>query len=109
MFSRLFYRRLEPNFVPQLFIILLIFFAVVTQTKLAVGLTGLGTVALIVSILVEANRRRVWDDYVASYKKSHYHSRWHEPKRLYYLLNVAVLWPAVALLGLYCLWLAGTI
>ena len=106
MLSRLFLRRHlpEPQFGPSLFLGLVAIFALVVQIKPAVGLAGLGTTALVAAMLIELNRVRIWESYRTAYKKRKaLHSPWNEPRRIYYTLNVAFLWPLVAMFGVLCL------
>ncbi len=112
MLSKLFMRHKTPapRFAPGLFFGLIVVFAVLSQTKPAIGLAGLGTLAIMTAGLVELNREQIWDQYNKAYKKRKgWHSRWTEPKPTYYTLNVVVLWPVVATLGVLCLWAAYTI
>jgi hypothetical protein len=109
LISNLFIRHKSPapRFAPLLFLVLLIVFAVLGQTNPVVGLTGLGTTAIITAVLVELNRERIWDTYKKTYRKQKGLSKaLTGPNRIYYSINVRVLWPFIFFLGLICLWAA---
>lgn len=109
MFSKLFRRRRQPQtyYAQGFFLVLFAFFTVVTLVKPTFGLVGLGTLAILAAGVIELNSGRIWDDYRKAYKKQrHFTGMWHEPKEIYYRLNVYVLWPLVALSGALCLWVA---
>jgi hypothetical protein len=109
MLARLFFRHKmpPPRFGQGLFLGLVIVFAVIAQVKPAIGLAGLGTVAIITAALVELNRERIWEDYRKLYKKSKgLKGVWHEPRETYYRINIVILWPFVAVLGVLSLWVA---
>ena len=107
MLSKLFHhhRKAKPRYAEGLFLGLLLMFALLTQIKPAFGLVGLGTLAILAAGVVELNSQRIWDEYRKGYKKQRrFTGFWHEPKDIYFKLNVYVLWPLVALLGALCLW-----
>jgi uncharacterized membrane protein len=109
MLARLFFRHKipPPRFAQGVFFGLLIIFGIIAQLKPAIGLAGLGTVAIIAAALVELNRVRIWENYHQLYKKTKgLKGVWHEPREVYYRVNIVILWPFVALLGTLCLWLA---
>lgn len=109
MFSKLFHRHKtpEPNFAQGLFLALIFLFVIITQVKPAVGLAGLGATLIIGAVLIELNAARIWETYRKAYKKNKgMQGVWSEPKKLYYDLNVRVLWPIVGALGVGCLWVA---
>jgi hypothetical protein len=109
MLSRLFFRHKipPPRFAQGIFVGLIIAFGIITQVKAAIGLAGLGTVAIIGAALVEVNRVRIWETYLKQYKKTKKLKGWlHEPRLTYYHINVIILWPFVAILGVVCLWIA---
>jgi hypothetical protein len=112
MLSRLFMRHKtpQPRYAQGMFFGLVLAFGVIAQIKPIVGLTGLGTVAIIAAALIELNRVRIWDDYRKYYKKHKgVLGLWSEPKKIYYTLNVSFLWPFVACLGVLCLYVAYTL
>jgi hypothetical protein len=97
----------QPRFAPGLFIVLLAGFVVVGQYKPVMALVGIGTTAIVAAVLVELNRKRIWDDYRKSYKKlKGVKGLWTKPNELYYTINVGFLWPFVLFLGILCLWAA---
>jgi hypothetical protein len=109
MLARLFFRHKipPPRFAQGVFVGLLFAFAVIAQFKPAIGLAGMGTIAIIAAALVELNRVRIWESYRKLYKKTKgLKGIWHEPRDVYYRINTVILWPFVALLGALCLWLA---
>lgn len=101
----LFHRSPKPQFGESVLALLVVFFALMVQIRPIVGLTGLGTTLLVIAVLIELNRVRIWDDYKKAWKKRK-GLFWHAPHKIYYNLNVYVVWPLVALLGLACLWAA---
>jgi hypothetical protein len=112
LISNLFVRQKTPApcFAPVLFLALLVLFAILGQTSPVVGLTGLGTTAIITAVLVEVNRKRIWDTYKKNYKKQKGMSGvLSKPNHIYYSINVRVLWPFILFLGLICLWAAYTL
>ena len=73
----------------------------------AIGLTGLGVILILSSVMVEANQKRIWDDYRKSYKKRKgLDKSLNQPHEIYHQLNVYLVWPLFFLLGLVCLWTA---
>ncbi len=97
----------QPRFAPGLFIGLLAIFALMGQSKPVVGLVGIGTTAVVAAVLVEVNRRRIWESYRKSYRKrAGLMGLWTKPNAVYYTLNVAFLWPFILFLGIVCLWAA---
>ncbi len=107
MLSKLFrhHRTSKPRYIQVLFFGLFLLFAIVAQVKPVFGLVGLGTLAILAAGVVELHSRRIWDEYRKGYKKQRrFTGLWHEPKEIYFRLNIYVLWPLVALLGALCLW-----
>ncbi len=101
--------RPRARFASWSFLALLVLFASISTQRLAVGLTGIGAVLIISSILVEANKERIWDDYKKQYKYSKNDllpKSWSEPNQLYYRLNIYLVWPTVFLLGLAAIYAA---
>src|SRR5438045_804319 len=90
----------QPRFAQGLFAVLLIWFVVVSRVKPAVGLTGLGVVLIVMATLVEANRQLIWEGYKRAYKKQRgWRGRLSEPREIYNLINIYLLWPAIFALG----------
>jgi hypothetical protein len=89
------------------FMLLILIFAGLTFLNPVVGLVGLGVVSVVMAIVIEINRDYIWSSYRKEYKKSlGIRGWWSEPNKLFYQLNVYILWPLVGLLGLTCLWAA---
>jgi hypothetical protein len=89
------------------FLALILIFTALTFSRPIVGLTGLGVVAIIMAFIIEFNRDRIWESYRKNFKKSKgIRGWWSEPNKLYYNLNVYVLWPLVGALGVASLWAA---
>ncbi len=89
------------------FLALILIFTIVTFSRPVVGLSGLGVVAIIMATIIEMNRDRIWETYRKNFKRSKgIRGWWSEPNKLYYNLNVFMLWPLVALLGAASLWAA---
>ena len=102
MFSHLFHYHASPrpHFAPGLFVGLIVVCLVLGQSKPIVGLAGLGVVLIVAAVLVEVNRATIWEGYVKEYKKNkRMHGVWNQPLKIYYTINVALLWPTVLLLG----------
>jgi hypothetical protein len=88
------------------FVALAVLFIVLSLSKPAVGLSGLGAIMILAAMLIEANKDRIWEDYVRHYKHRQSDSlpkEWSEPNRLYYQLNVYFAWPLVFVLGLFAI------
>ena len=100
----------QPRFALGLLLGLVVAFMILLRERPILGLSGLGTVAIIAAGLVEANHSRIWEAYRQQYKKrsKRDQSVWTRPSEAYYRMNVIVLWPLVAILGVWCLWLAYT-
>jgi hypothetical protein len=74
-----------------------------TQIHLSLGLYIVGILLVAAALLVEARSKSIWDDYRRRYryrKGSRFPEFWTQPRRIYYLLNVWVVWPLVALTGI---------
>jgi len=109
LISNLFVRQKTPapRFAPVLFLALLILFAIIGQTRPAIGLAGLGTTAIITAVLVEVNRKRIWETYRKNYRRQKgFKGALTGPNRIYYSINVRILWPFILFLGVVCLWAA---
>ena len=102
----------QAKFAGWAFVDLVIIFSVMSAYRPAAGLAGIGTVLILGSILVEANHEAVWEGYKRSYKKpkSKTSDFWQKPTKLYYDLNVYVVWPIMFILGclsVYAAYLVG--
>jgi hypothetical protein len=109
MLSHLFFHHKQPRpkFGGWAFLILVGVFAWYAQIHPVFGLTGLGTVLVVATILVELNRKLIWENYRKLYKqRKSMRSIWLEPHPFVYELNVRVLMPILGLLGVWCLWAA---
>ena len=109
MLSSLFVRHKVPQarFGSLMFLGLLIIFMWTGQTKPIYGLTGIGVTLIVTSILVEANRDRIWDMYKKAYKKQKgFAGMMSKPNKIYYNLNVYFLWPIVFMIGVVSLFVA---
>src|SRR6202050_3784091 len=96
-----------PRFAPGFFLALLVIFIALGEFKPIFGLVGMGTTLVVASVLVELNRNRIWE----LYKKTHKHKAgrlgfWTRPDPVYYNVNVMLLWLALFVLGVVCLWAA---
>jgi hypothetical protein len=96
-----------PRFAPALFLALLALFVLLGNSRPIFGLVGIGVTAMLAAVLVELNRDRIWETYRKTYKKERgLKGTWTEPNRLYYNINVFLLWPFVLFLGALCLYAA---
>jgi hypothetical protein len=98
----------KARFASWAFLCLLVLFAALTASTPAVGLAGTGAVLVLSSLLIEANKRLIWENYKKNYKKTKTALPvvWSKPNLLYYNLNVYVVWPLVFLLGLAAIYAA---
>jgi hypothetical protein len=109
MLSSLFVRHKIPQarFGSLMFLGLLIVFMWMGQYKPTPALTGIGVTLIIASVLIEANRDRIWEMYRKSYKKQKgLAGMMSKPNKVYYNLNVYFLWPVVFLIGVVSLFVA---
>ena len=92
----------SSRFAQWAFVDMFVLFGVLFIYKPAIGMTGLGAVMVLGSLLVLANSQSIWDDYVASYKpsKSAWRNRLNEPKVSYYQINRYILCPLILVTGL---------
>ncbi len=107
MLSRLFMRRATtpPRFAVGLFFGLFVVFSLIALTRPITGLAGLGAITILAAALVELNAQRIWQEYRKAYKKQRgLAGLWSEPKQIYYRINVVIIWPLIAVLGVLCLW-----
>ncbi|MDF2460657.1 MAG: hypothetical protein K0S68_60 [Candidatus Saccharibacteria bacterium] len=106
LLSNLFIKHKEhrPKFAPMIFLFLLTIFIFIGDTRPVMALVGIGTIVTIAAVLVLINRDAIWDDYRDRFKKNKgLKGVWVEPNRVYYNINVFVLWPFVLVLGILCL------
>jgi len=108
------FHRAEPQtrLAGWAFISLALLFLSIGNTNRVVSFSGLGATMVLGAILVEANKERIWKEYKKNYKyrKADLLPRaWTEPNRLYYNLNVYVVWPALFVTGLVSIWVAYAI
>jgi hypothetical protein len=106
MFQHLFHRRKKPtyHFAPTIFLGLIAIFVIILQLRPVVGLAGLGTTLILAASLVILNRERIWLDYKKSYKKKKgLPGHLTKPNSIYYTINIFLLWPFIAALGVVSL------
>jgi hypothetical protein len=97
----------QPRIAPGLFLGLIAVFILLGESKPLFGLAGIGTTVIVAAVLVELNRTRIWEDYRKSYRKQKgLKGLLTEPNQAYYTINVVILWPAILLLGVLCVWAA---
>jgi hypothetical protein len=99
----------RPRFASWAFLALVVLFVAIWTQKPQVGLAGLGGVLILASLLVEANKDRIWDEYKKNYKRDKndpFPASWSKPNPLYYKLNVYVVWPVVFVMGLASIYAA---
>lgn len=100
----LFIHRRTPKarFAAWAFFCLLILFLAIATQKPATGLAGAGAILILLALIVEANKERIWKDYKKGYKYkkgSWTPESWTKPTQTYYNLNVYFLWPLVFITG----------
>lgn len=94
-----------PRFAPGLFMGLVAGFSILGQSKPVFALAGLGVTLVVAGSLVILNRRRIWDTYRKSFRKTKgLKGMWTRPDPIYYTMNVVMLWPFIVFLGIVCLW-----
>ena len=93
------------KYVLWVIVVLALMFAVLAETSPVVGLAGVGTLLILMGIIVELNSRRIWADYVKMTKKRGL-SFWTRPNKVYYNINVYILWPFTIFLGVTAVWTA---
>ncbi len=96
------------KFAGWAFVDLFILFSALYYFKPAVGLAGLGSILILASMLVLANHKLIWHDYLATFRKtqSSLLNRLQEPKPEYYRINIYIIWPAVMVLGFLAIYAA---
>lgn len=105
------FRKANPpaRFGGWAFIDLALLFLAISLVEPAVGLSGLGAVLILGSILVEANKERIWSQYKKNYKyrkSDALPKKWTQPNETVYKANVYVVWPTVFILGLVSIYAA---
>lgn len=97
----------QPRFAPGLFVGLLAMFILAGQFKPIFALAGIGTTVIVAAVLVEVNRVGIWESYRKAYRKQKgLKGVFTEPNMTYYTINVVLLWPAILVLGVLCVWVA---
>jgi len=97
----------QPRFAPGLFLFLLALFLLLGDKRPVIGRVGIGTTAIVMAVLVELNRVRIWETYRKAYRKQKgMRGLWTEPADIYYTINVIILWPLILVLGVLCLYAA---
>lgn len=78
------------------------------QVNPPAGLAVMGGAACLVSVIILRSRQQIWDNYKKSYSKSKNPALelLHRPLRIYYLINVLVVWPLLFMLGLIAMYTA---
>ena len=100
-------KNFTERYVPWLFLLLVLCFTIMGQTKPVVGLVGLGTTLIVAAVLVEVNRVYIWDSYCKAYRKQKgFKGLLTKPNKIYYTINVVFLWPFMAFLGVLSLFIA---
>ena len=92
----------DKAYVPELvFWLMFLAFTAILYYNMVVGLTGIGCVLTMSSVIILNERKAIWANYKKSYKKpkSQFMRSWGEPKDLYYRINVAIILPLVFLTG----------
>ena len=91
-------------------LVIVVWFAMLTLQKNTFGQLGLGILLLVGGIWGLARSRETWNSYLAEYKKLPKAKRsvWNAPRRRYYYLNVIILLPAAIALGICLIVLAYT-
>jgi len=87
-------------------LLLVLLFASIVYVSPDVSMAGLGTSLVIMGVLVELNGKTVWKDYVKYAKKNKMISMWKRPNKLYYNINIYILWPFVIFMGVLSIWTA---
>lgn len=101
----------RARFAGWAFVDLVVLFSAISLYRPAAGLSGLGAVLILGSVLVEANKDAIWQGYKKTYKKSKdpWQELWNRPNELYNTLNVYLVWPLIFILGLASIYAAYTI
>lgn len=95
--------------VVWLLMLLILLFSAAVYVSPQISLAGLGTTLMILGVITELNADRIWRSYVKLVKKAGHLSFWQRPNKIYYYLNVYILWPVVIGMGLWFVWLAYTL
>ena len=91
-------------------IVLLLYVAAVVLLKfqLRLGLAAIGALSIIVAFWVEMKSPLVWKNYQRRFQpgKSKIANTLNEPREIYHLINVYLLWPGVFILGCLAIYTA---
>lgn len=98
----------STNLTRLVWLIIFLWFALLTAQGNKFGQLGLGVLLLVGGILGLASSKQVWEKYKKDWKKlpAKKKSVWNEPKPSYYYFNILFLLPLAIVLGL-CLILAS--
>jgi hypothetical protein len=101
----MFFHRHQPpriKIVQWAFLDLLVLFVVIATHKPSAGLAGVGSILVLASLSVVANKRSIYQNYRESYQKPK--NRWlrifTQTNQAVYKLNVYLVWPLIFFLGL---------
>jgi len=74
-----------------------------------IGIVGLGTLLIVLSLWSVFRSKKIWKDYRAKYRvrKKAEKSIWTEPRELYFYLHLFLVVPLMLGTGLVLLWLAA--
>jgi hypothetical protein len=86
--------------------LMLLLFASLVDAAPEVSLAGLGATLIIMGVLVELNSAKIWRDYLKSIKKFKKMSAFQRPSKVYYNINVYILWPFIIFMGILSVWSA---
>jgi uncharacterized membrane protein len=86
--------------------LMLLLFASLVNAAPEVSLAGLGATLIIMSVLIELNSAKIWSERLKSVKKLKKMSALQRPKKIYYNINVYILWPFIIFMGGLSVWSA---
>jgi len=81
--------------IPSGFDANVLLFASLVNAAPEVSLAGLGATLIIMSVLIELNSAKIWSERLKSVKKLKKMSALQRPKKIYYNINVYILWPFI--------------
>ena len=81
---------------------------VLVRYQIRLGLAGIGALSVVTAVVVERRSGQIWKSYRRNYQpgKSKLMNRLNQPRPLYHVINIYVLWPAVFILGSVALYYA---